>query len=143
MSGKYTYNYLKSCACSGDRLGTWNDHPVFSCSKEDLKDKAEMVYYVLYDDDNLIVDRKYDRFYSCGQLEVDGAVDSFVEKLYLDLREPAERSVDAKPATSFASGNDEIDVPDIRLNNMVENTLKTAREITIDDLLKGFDYGLA
>ena len=52
MSGKYTYNYLKSCACSGDRLGTWNGHPIFSCSKEDLKDKAEMDYYVLYDDDN-------------------------------------------------------------------------------------------
>ena len=139
----FDYNTLKRAARDGVRLGNWKGKAVFAASYNDLESKGSGVYYVLYDDDNLIVDRKYDRFYSCGQLEADGAVDSFAEKLYLDLREPAERSVDTKPATSFASGNDEIDVPDIRLNNMVENTLKTAREITIDDLLKGFDYGLA
>jgi hypothetical protein len=37
---------------------------------------------------------------------------------------------------------EDIDVPDIQLHLMVEDTLKSARILTIDDLLKGFDYGL-
>lgn len=137
----FDYNTLKKAAANGGRIGNWKDLPVFAVKKDDLRKKGNGAYYIIYDDGNKLVKKTADTFFCYGSIDKSGAVTeqsareySLYEAYYID------KKVETKPqaAVPVASGPD----IDVRLEMDVDATLKKARELTIDDLLKGFDYGL-
>ncbi len=135
----FTYYELKSSAENGTRLGKWKGLSVFACSKAQMKDKGTGAYYIIYDDDNALVRRVDDS----GKIRQYGAVDAYgnvdewkVSRVYgEEVREAA------VPVASGKQDEPTVDV-DFRMNTDVNEVLKCAREMTLDDLLAGFDYGL-
>ena len=140
---EFTYGNLKSFEKTGESLGKWSGLPVFPASKYDLKNKGNGVYYILYDDANVIVKRIDDVFYAYGTVDSVGSVDEWNSKSpYLDL---SEKKTKAKAKTVPAAP---VSVPkpvvgDVKLEIDVDDVLKNAREMSIDSLLEGFNYGLA
>ena len=130
----FDYNTLKKAAANGGRIGNWKDLPVFAVKKDDLRKKGNGAYYIIYDDGNKLVKKSADTFFCYGSIDKSGAVTE------QSAREYMEKKVETRPqaAVPIASGPD----IDVRLEMDVDATLKKARELTIDDLLKGFDYGL-
>lgn len=133
---EFTYSSLKAFEKTGDSLGKWSGLPVFPASKYDLKNKGNGVYYIIYDDANVIVKRIDDVFYAYGTVDRVGSVDEWGSReAYLDL---SEKKTKAKtvPAAEPVVG-------DVKLGIDVDDVLKNAREMSIDSLLEGFNYGLA
>ena len=142
---EFTYGNLKAFEKTGDSLGKWSGLPVFPASKYDLKNKGNGVYYIIYDDANVIVKRVDDIFYAYGTVDSVGSVDEWNSKaLYLDLGEKKKKSkaksVPVAPTVAVAT---EPVVGDVKLGIDVDDVLKNAREMSIDSLLEGFNYGLA
>ena len=136
----FDYNTLKKAAANGGRIGNWKDLPVFAVKKDDLRKKGNGAYYIVYDDGNKLVKKTADTFFCYGSIDKNGAVTeqsareySLYEAYYM------EKKVETKPQPQAAVPGPDIDV---RLEMDVDATLKKARELTIEDLLKGFDYGL-
>ena len=135
---EFTYGNLKAFEKSGDSLGKWSGLPVFPASKYDLKNKGNGVYYILYDDANVIVKRVDDVFYAYGTVDSVGSVDEWGSReAYLDLSEKKK-----KAKTVPAAIPAEPVVGDVKLGIDVDDVLKNAREMTVDSLLEGFNYGL-
>ena len=133
---EFTYGNLKSFEKTGDSLGKWSGLPVFPASKYDLKNKGNGVYYIIYDDSNIIVKRIDDVFYAYGTVDRMGSVDEWGgREAYLDLSEK-------KKAKSVAVATEPV-VGDVKLGIDVDDVLKKAREMAIEPLLEGFNYGLA
>lgn len=135
---EFTYSSLKAFEKTGDSLGKWSGLPVFAASKYDLKSKGNGVYYILYDDSNIIVKRIDDVFYAYGTVDRVGSVDEWGSRTpYLDLSEKKKaKTVPAAPVAESVVG-------DVKLGIDVDDVLKNAREMSIDSLLEGFNYGLA
>lgn len=140
---EFTYSSLKSFEKTGESLGKWSGLPVFPASKYDLKSKGNGVYYILYDDANVIVKRVGDVFYAYGTVDSVGSVDEWGSKeAYLDLSEKKKaKTVPAAPVP-VAVATEPV-VGDVKLGIDVDDVLKNAREMSIDSLLVGFNYGLA
>lgn len=145
--GKYSFSMLKMASEGKERLGLLWGSPIFSASKYELENLGTGAFYIIYDDKNTIVSRNGDTFYSHGKLFADGNIHEWDRKVYMKVMkkdfpvdEGLQRELDK--VKKEESVEEEIDVPDIQLYLMVEDTLKQARTLTIDDLLKGFDYGL-
>ena len=143
---EFTYGNLKAYEKSGDSLGKWNGLQVFPASKYDLKNKGNGVYYILYDDANVIVKRVDDVFYAYGTVDSVGSVDEWGSReAYLDLSEKKKK---AKTKTVPAAPVSVPEIPaepvvgDVKLGIDVDDVLKNAREMTVDSLLEGFNYGL-
>ena len=136
-----TFNYvtLKQAAKEGNRLGKWKDLPVFSCDRQSLSQKGNGAYYVVYDHDNAFVKKSGSMWFRYGHLDESGSVHEEDKKEYFPWEKKAEAQVKVEPQTFDVSPGS---VADVRLELDVEGTLKKAREMTIEDLLKGFDYGL-
>ena len=137
---EFTYGNLKSFEKTGDSLGKWSGLQVFPASKYDLKSKGNGVYYILYDDSNIIVKRIDDVFYAYGTVDRVGSVDEWGSKeVYLDLSvKKKKKTVPAAPAPQIPVAV----VGDVKLEIDVDDVLKKAREMSIDSLLEGFNYGL-
>lgn len=138
-----TFNYgtLKQAAKEGSRLGKWKDLPVFSCDRQSISQKGNGAYYVVYDHDNAFVKKSGSMWFRYGYLDESGSVHEEDKKEYFpwEKKTKTEAPVKAEPQTfDVAPGP----VADVKLELDVEGTLKKAREMTIEDLLKGFDYGL-
>lgn len=148
--GKYSFQILRMASEEKRKLGLWLGIPIFSASKYELENLGEGVFYIIYDDRNIIVDRRGNTFYSHGKLFSDGHIDEWDRKVYMNIMKkdfPVEESLQREldkieEKTKKEETAEGIDVPDIQLHLMVEDTLKSARMLTIDDLLKGFNYGL-
>lgn len=136
---EFTYYELRKAAEEYVRLGRWKGLPVFTCSKSELKEKGSGAYYIIYDDNNALVRRVDDngKVRQYGVVDSQGNVDEWSKSLVYGEEE-------AVAAVSVASGDQDepsVDV-DFRMNADVNEVLKQAREMSIDDLLAGFDYGL-
>ena len=144
---EFTYGNLKAFEKTGDSLGKWSGLPVFPASKYDLKNKGNGVYYIIYDDANVIVRRFDDVFYVYGTVDRVGSVDEWdSRKAYLDLSEKKKKSVAKTKSVATAPTvvvAAEPVVGDVKLGIDVDDVLKNAREMSIDSLLEGFNYGLA
>jgi hypothetical protein len=147
---EFTYSSLKAFEKTGDSLGKWSGLQVFPASKYDLKSKGNGVYYILYDDSNIIVKRIDDTFYAYGTVDRVGSVDEWGRKeVYMDFSEKKKPvaiatvpvSVPAVPVP-VAVATEPV-VGDVKLGIDVDDVLKNAREMSIDSLLVGFNYGLA
>ena len=130
----------------GERLGNWKGLPVFALSRHRLKEKGNGAYYVLYDDDNVLV-RYHDGDYKVyGVVDEYGSVNEYAHtERYFVL--PTERTAPAATNdTSVAPGPvyevEEV-VGDVKLGIDVDAVLTNARTLTVDSLLAGFNYGLA
>ena len=137
---EFTYGNLKSFEKTGESLGKWSGLQVFPASKYDLKSKGNGVYYILYDDSNIIVKRIDDVFYAYGTVDRVGSVDEWGSKeVYLDLS--VKKKAKTVPAAPVVAATEAV-VGDVKLGIDVDDVLKNAREMSIDSLLEGFNYGL-
>ena len=153
----FDYNTLKKAAANGGKIGNWKGLPVFSVSRDTLRNRGNGAYYVVYDEDNSFVKKEGAMWFRYGYLDKEGSVHEQTKREYFPApskrEEPKVAKYDAvkaaftdapaaftyvPAATSTTPGT----TADVRVEIDVEATLKKAREMTIEDLLKGFDYGL-
>ena len=158
----FDYNTLKKAAANGGKIGNWKGLPVFSVSRDTLRNRGNGAYYVVYDEDNSFVKKEGAMWFRYGYLDKEGSVHEQTKREYFPTpskrEEPKVAKYDAVKAeftyapaahhettmTSSAStsGPSTTTTADVKVEIDVEATLKKAREMTIEDLLKGFDYGL-
>ena len=152
----FDYNTLKKAAANGGKIGNWKGLPVFSVSRDTLRNRGNGAYYVVYDEDNSFVKKEGAMWFRYGYLDTAGSVHEQTKREYFPTpsrkEEPKVAKYDAvkaeftyapaAPTTSCAPGPSTTTTADVRVEIDVEATLKKAREMTIEDLLKGFDYGL-
>ena len=150
----FDYNTLKKAAANGGKIGNWKGLPVFSVSRDTLRNRGNGAYYVVYDEDNSFVKKEGAMWFRYGYLDKEGSVHEQTKREYFPTpsrkEEPKVAKYDAVKAefsyapaattTTVAPGT--TTTADVRVEIDVEATLKKAREMTIEDLLAGFDYGL-
>ena len=164
---QFTYTYLKNAEQNGIIVGHYKGYDVIPTTKARLAKNGESddYIYLLYDDNNLL----YQNGKVFGSVDKNGNVEEFNARRYM-LHERREEAKSAftkeiprtnndtwkgkraeKPtaaggeaptaADTSTVGNDEI-IADVALGIMVDDTLSNARDMTIDSLLEGFNYGL-
>ena len=159
---KFTYSALRSAAYNGDRVGNWKGYPVFACERENLDRKSEGAYFIVYDNDNYIVRRIGNQWYSYGQVSESGNVTEWdYKKKYVTHQdyEPVKYCYDTQtyePAAAAhavcgksadecdgtaAAAPDEV-VGDVKVGLDIDALLSSVRTMTVDSLLEGFNYGL-
>ena len=154
---KFSYNNLRIADRNGERVGNWKGRPVFASMKMDLESKGIGAYFIVYDDDNLIVKKDdYDTWWAFGQVNEEGQVEECDKRRYNPYVnaycatgvEAAAHAVCGKSeaecngtAAAPAADYEEV-VADVKIGIDVDATLKAAREMTVDSLLEGFNYGL-
>lgn len=147
----FDYNTLKKAAANGGKIGNWKGLPVFSVSRDTLRNRGNGAYYVVYDEDNSFVKKEGAMWFRYGYLDKEGSVHEQTKREYFptpskpqatkyDPGVKAEFTYVPTATTAVASGPST--TADVRVEIDVEATLKKAREMTIEDLLAGFDYGL-
>ena len=163
----FDYNTLKRAARDGSRLGNWNGKAVFAASANDLENKGNGAFYILYDDENKLVTRVGSGWKSYGEVSEQGSVSEYSSAR--NYKTPAEAAQAARKASTsgmryssepipqatvtvsyasegtYAPGYDmsERPVADVRVEIDVEATLKKAREMPIESLLEGFLPGVS
>ena len=145
----FDYNTLKKAAANGGKIGNWKGLPVFSVSRDTLRNRGNGAYYVVYDEDNSFVKKEGAMWFRYGYLDKEGSVHEQTKREYFPTPSRKEEpKVDAVKAeftyvpTATTSTPGTTTTADVRVEIDVEATLKKAREMTIEDLLAGFDYGL-
>ena len=147
----FTYENLMMAEAQKVSIGKWKGLQVYACSKNNLK-PINGVYWVIYDDSNVIVDYDYviDQFYAYGTIDRKGNVDTWgtVEK-YCHIKENKkydtvkyEEEIVNKMINELEEEEESAIIGDVAYGIDVDDTLKRARTITVDDLLAGFNYGL-
>ncbi len=152
----YTYTSLMRAAETMTKLGEYKGYEVYSISVVHLVNEQDPgIIYCLYDYDNLLVkyNSTHGRYVIYGTLDVNGHInDSNAGKIFYGPKNQKNESKnetknrnEMKNETKTNDGNEMKNEPiiaDVRLEIEVENTLKKAREMSIDSLLAGFNYGL-
>lgn len=147
----FSYSALRAAEKSGDRVGHWKGFPVFSCSEGNLHRKSEGAYFIVYDDENAIVRKQDGEWYQWGKVSESGTVNEFDKRKrygYYESPKPVAefhpvcgKTADKCDGTAAVAAHDEV-VGDVKLGIDVDATLRAAREMTVDSLLEGFNYGL-
>ncbi len=124
----------------GEKVGTWHGKSVFACSSVNLESKGSGAYYIIYDDDNKLVGKDGKYYYSYGVVSDEGSVDEYNSRRKYTVTVP---TFDAKPqekTSTYTPGYDvsERPVGDVSMEIDVEAVLKSAREMSIEQLLDGF-----
>ena len=140
---QFTYTYLKNARYHNVSMGTWKGCQVKAALKREVSDCNEAnTYYVIYDDNNII----YKDGYIYGTLSENGNVNECRKRAYRIEETPKkekEKAGGEAPAPAVETSTSTTGVmADVQLEILVEDTLKGAREMSIDSLLEGFDYGL-
>ena len=133
---QFTPTYLKVAAQNDIKLGNWNDKTVYAISKSDIKDGnySNSRVYVIYDDDNKL-------FYQgkiYGTVSKNGTINECRPYEYLHKTEIPVPVKETAKQTSYIPSV----VGDVNLELEVEKMLNSVKTMTVNDLLKGFDYGL-
>lgn len=133
----FDYNSLKKAAKDGVKLGNWKDLPVFAICENDMERKGNGAYYIVYDNGNRLVKKIADTWFCYGTINKNGIVTEVKPQEYFVNTYVKEKK---SPQTiPYETSGPDIDV---KLELDVDATLKKARDLTVDDLLKGFNYGL-
>ena len=153
---KFSYDNLKMMEQCGDRIGNWKGLPVFAVREMNLDNKSGGAFFIVYDDDNVIVKRDNGAWYCYGQVSAGGQVTECNKRRYNVYAEAVTycaTGVEAARAHAVCGKNeaecdgtaaadaDEV-VGDVKLGLDIDNVLQAARTMTVDSLLEGFDYGL-
>lgn len=97
----FDYNTLKRAARDGSRLGNWNGKAVFAASANDLENKGNGAFYILYDDENRLVTRVGSGWKSYGEVSEQGSVSEYSSAR--NYKTPAEAAQAARKASSRTS----------------------------------------
>ena len=150
---KFSYQNLKTASYNGDRVGNWKGYSVFSSHKVGLDTKGDGAFFIVYDDDNLIVKRDNGTWYCYGQVSESGSVTECDKRRYNVYAEPmtyreavAAHAVCGKneaecDGTAAVDANDSV-VGDVKMGLDIDALLSSVRTMTVDSLLEGFNYGL-
>lgn len=136
-----TYENLKSADQKGKRIGNWKGKPVFASSKDGLKNKGTEAYYIVYNDNNVLVRRNEDnhKWFKYGWVDRSGSVNEETVVEYMKKPQaPKYAPVVVEEKKEVPQGV----IGDFMLETSVEEMLKAARNMTLNDLLEGFNYGL-
>ncbi len=145
----FTYSTLKNAWLNDERIGRWSGSPVYAMKRSSMEDCVNGVYYVIYDDGNKLIKlNSSGEFIVHGYITESGHVEEYNYKMrYISPKEERE-AAEARAATEAereavetAEAYEEV-VGDVRLGDLVAQTLETVRTMTIDSLLAGFNYGL-
>ena len=160
---KFSYNELKIASKNGDQLGKWKGYNVFTCTKNELNEMGSGVVFIVYDDKNALVRKVSDTWRIFGYVSEDGHVTELNSPLIYTIKEqkmtycydtkayePVAQAYDtAAEAAANVCGKEEkceaaheVAVGDVKLGIDVDKVLQAAREMTVDSLLAGFNYGL-
>ena len=133
---QFTYTYLKNAYNNDVRLGHLQGFPVYAISKkaiyEGTYDSDSM--YIIYDDENLLF--RDGKVY--GTVSPSGNLTECYPRDYRTKgfkEEPKKEEKEPEPYKSEVIG-------DVNLELEVDKMLKSGRGTSIDELLKGFNYGL-
>lgn len=143
--GKFDYGTLRAASKGGNMLGKWSGYSVFAASKYDLDNLGSGAYYILYDDDNKIVRKdSYGVWKVYGEVDMTGNVEEY-QYIKKYKKEP-EKTYTYEPEKTEVPAADlyveEEVVGDVKTDIDVDKVLKSVAATTINDLLKGFNYGL-
>lgn len=144
----FTYSALNNAWFNDERIGRWKNSPVYAMKRSAMGDCVNGVYYVIFDDGNKLVKLNGSgEFILYGYITSSGHVEEYNYKMrYISPKEEREAAeeraaTEAEREAAEAETYEEV-VGDIRLGDLVAQTLETARTMTIDSLLEGFNYGL-
>lgn len=133
----------------GEKLGSWRGLPVFALSRHHLKEKGNGAYYVLYDDDNVLVRYHEGEYKIYGIVDEYGSVNEYAHtesyyKAPAAKTAPAAVEIPCAPGPDYVPGYDATApvVGDVKLEIDVEGVLANARTMTVESLLEGFNYGI-
>ena len=142
--GKFDYGTLRAASKGGNMLGKWTGYSVFAASKYDLDNLGSGACYILYDDDNKIVRKdSYGVWKVYGEVDMTGNVEEY-QYIKKYNRHTEEKTYEAPKEEAPAADlyvEEEV-VGDVKTDIDVDKVLKSVATTTIDDLLKGFNYGL-
>lgn len=140
---QFSYTYLKQAEKNDIHLGNWNGHSVYAIHKAAIAEGNYYtdIAYVIYDDNNLL-------FYNgkiYGEVKTSGSVVECTPRRYsvkATTTDNKKAFTEDKKTETYKDYKSET-VGDVNLEIEVDNMLKCGRSTTIDELLKGFNYGLA
>lgn len=150
----FTYSALNNAWFNDERIGRWSGSPVYAMKRSAMGDCVNGVYYVIFDDGNKLVKLNGSgEFILYGYITSSGHVEEYNYKMrYISPKEEREAAEERaateaerqrKEETAEVEASYEEVVGDVRLGDLVAQTLATARAMTIDSLLEGFEYGIA
>ena len=139
----FNYENLKKAAKDGIKIGRWNGKSVFAINAHELDKYGSGAYYILYNDNSTIVALEGNKWYEYGTLDNDGTVNEYSRRRLYDVK--AEPQPQKKEEVSLTPGYDMSERPigDVKSEIDVENVLKNAREMAVENLLEGFLSGLS
>ena len=131
----FNYENLKKAAKDGIKIGKWNGKSVFAINAHELDKYGSGAYYVLYNDNSTIVALDGNKWYEYGTLDNDGTVNEYSRRRLYDEPQPQK-----KEEVSLTPGYDVSERPigDVKSEIDIENVLKNAREMAVENLLEGF-----
>lgn len=145
---KFTYSYLYTAARDNIKIGRWQGIDVYATSDIDLKKgKRHNFYYVVYDNDNKLVGFKNGYWQVFGYVSENGNVEEVDRVQYEFLNEKMKMKYEFKNETSnekvdLKNENENEIIADVKLGMLVDEMLSSARTMTVNSLLEGFNYGL-
>lgn len=142
--GKFDYGTLRAASKGGNMLGKWTGYSVFAASKYDLDNLGSGACYILYDDDNKIVRKdSYGTWKVYGEVDMTGNVEEYQYiKKYNRYTEEKTYETPKEEAPAADLYVEEEVIGDVKTDIDVDKVLKSVATTTIEDLLKGFNYGL-
>lgn len=142
---KLDYNTLKWYAESQASIGKLDGFHVRACSSKNVAIIDENCYYVVYDDNNKLIKKNSDgKIVIHGVIDEDGNFDnSHAGFYYVGIANKSyDKTAAAEDAYAIGMPGDYVPTENYAERLNVDKVLNSARETTIEDLLKGFDYGL-
>lgn len=144
------YDVLKRYCDNGNKIGDWKYQEVYVSKSDLLEDESRANYYILYDDDNKLVGFVNGYWQVMGHVSSRGSVMECSRYKYEFPNEKmssknetknSNKKMNSKNENEMENSNEEV-IGDVRLGLIVDETLQGARNMTIDSLLVGFNYGL-
>lgn len=146
----FDYASLKEAWSRGMDVGHFNGYPVYPIKTSEMYDKGTGAYYILFDQDNLLVRKMDGDWYKFAKVDMRGSLSDERKELYreymrksaqrydepvTEMKKPVEKRKEAETAYEKVEG-------DVQLGLAIDDILAGVRTLTVDDLLKGFNYGL-
>lgn len=135
---QFTPTYLKVAENNNVHLGNWNGCSVYAIHKQRILDDEfdSDNAYVIYDDSNLL----FYKWKTYGTVKPDGSVVETSPRRYMVKKDvpPVTTTTSKPPVEEYKS---EV-IGDVNLEIEVEKMLQNGRGTTVEELLKGFNYGL-
>jgi hypothetical protein len=145
----YCYETLQKYYDANKSLGSWNGREVYACPRKELYKKPFDYYYIVYDDERMgkfplvRANRLYGLVTASGGVEECHPMEEYLYPTPTPTRQtlPEEETVDYPNEVKDDSPTmDNPVVDDTNLSSLVDEMLKKARNITIEDLVGDFCY---